>query len=157
MTAFIATLGPKTGMRTMVITRYSAGYIGGTLFSLLNILTQLGFATTAVILGGQTLASVNPGTLPLVVGIIIVGICSLIPCFVGYDLVHVYERYAWMVMFVVMLFLYGLGGAKGFDIDAQKEFEDTGTDLTADILSFGGIVFGSFTGVRPPLPFLTLT
>ena len=40
MTAFIATLGPQTGLRTMVITRYSSGYIGCTIYSILNILTQ---------------------------------------------------------------------------------------------------------------------
>jgi purine-cytosine permease-like protein len=39
-TAFIATLGPKTGLRTMVITRFSSGYVGGTIYSILNILTQ---------------------------------------------------------------------------------------------------------------------
>lgn len=102
---------------------------------------------TAVILGGQTLASINPGTLPLVVGIIIVAICSLIPCFVGYNLVHVYERYAWMVIVIVMLFLWGLTGKAGIDINAQKPIEDTGRNLSADILSFGGIIFGSFSGV----------
>jgi hypothetical protein len=41
-TAFIATLGPLTGLRTMVITRFSSGYIGGTIYSVLNILTQCG-------------------------------------------------------------------------------------------------------------------
>ncbi|KIP11708.1 hypothetical protein PHLGIDRAFT_99130 [Phlebiopsis gigantea 11061_1 CR5-6] len=148
-TAFIATLGPKTGLRTMIITRYSSGYAGGIIYSILNILTQLGFSVTAVILGGQTLASINPGTLPLVVGIIIVGICSLIPCFVGYDLVHHYERYAWIIISIVMLFLWGLGGKAGFDISAQKPLEDTGRNLSADVLSFGGIVFGSFTGWAP--------
>lgn len=107
----------------------------------------MGFSTTAVILGGQTLASVNPGTLPLVVGIIIVAICSLIPCFVGYELIHVYERYAWIVVTIIMLFLWGLGGHAGFDINAQKPLEDTGRNLAADVLSFGGIVFGSFSGV----------
>lgn len=39
-TAFISTLGPQTGLRTMIITRFSSGYVGGTLFSILNILTQ---------------------------------------------------------------------------------------------------------------------
>ncbi|KAJ3552669.1 hypothetical protein NM688_g4029 [Phlebia brevispora] len=39
-TAFIATLGPKTGLRTMIITRFSSGYVGGTIYSILNILTQ---------------------------------------------------------------------------------------------------------------------
>ena len=42
-TAFIATLGPQTGLRTMIITRYSSGYLGGTIYSILNILTQYAF------------------------------------------------------------------------------------------------------------------
>ncbi len=150
----------------MIISRYSSGYVGGMIYSVLNILTQyvlntrrssfcatnllfrLGFSTTCVILGGQTLASINPGTLPLVVGIIIVGVGSLVPCFVGYNLVHVYERYAWIVTTVIMLFLFGLGGHAGYNISAQKSLEDTGRNLAGDVLSFGGIVFGSFTGVR---------
>lgn len=115
------------------------------------IVPRLGFSTTAVILGGQTLANINPGTLPLVVGIIIIGVCCLIPCFIGYDMVHVYERYAWIIASVIMLFLWGLGGKAGYDINAQKSVEDTGRALSADILSFGGIVFGSFTGVSPPI------
>ncbi|KAJ7486077.1 cytosine-purine permease [Mycena galericulata] len=148
-TSFIATLGPQTGLRTMIITRYSSGYVGCTIYSVLNILTQLGFSVTAVILGGQTLASINPGTLPLVAGVVIVGLGSLIPCFIGYNMVHHYERYAWMVIFIVMLFLLGLGGHAGFDINAQKPFEDTGKALSSDILSFGGIVFGSVAGWAP--------
>ncbi|EGN94940.1 hypothetical protein SERLA73DRAFT_113651 [Serpula lacrymans var. lacrymans S7.3] len=148
-TAFIATLGPITGLRTMVITRFSSGHVGGTIYSILNILTQLGFSVMAVILGGQTLASINPGTLPLVVGIIIIGVCCLVPCFIGYNIVHVYERYVWTITFLIMLFLYGLGGKAGYNIHAQKPFEDTGRALSADILSFGGIVFGSVTGWAP--------
>jgi purine-cytosine permease-like protein len=115
------------------------------------ITPRLGFSTTAVILGGQTLANINPGSLPLVVGIIIIGVCCLIPCFIGYNMVHVYERYAWIVTSVIMLFLWGLGGKAGYDINAQKPLEDTGRALSADILSFGGIVFGSFSGVRPAI------
>lgn len=52
-----------------------------------------------------------------------------------------------MVTFIVMLFLWGLGGKAGYDISMQKASEDTGRALSADILTFGGIVFGSFTGV----------
>ena len=62
-------------------------------------------------------------------------------------MVHHYERYAWIMITLVMLFLWGLGGKAGFDINAQKSIEDTGKSLSSDILSFGGIVFGSFTGV----------
>lgn len=52
-----------------------------------------------------------------------------------------------MVVTIIMLMLYGLGGKAGFDINAQKPNEDTGANLAGDVLSFGGIVFGSFTGV----------
>lgn len=94
------------------------------------------------------LSNVNPGTLPSVVGIIIIGVCSLIPCVVGYNMVHFYERYAWIITLISMLFLCGLGGKAGYNINAQKPLqEEMGHALTADILSFGGIVFGLFTGV----------
>jgi purine-cytosine permease-like protein len=39
--AFIAMLSPRFGMRTMVITRYSFGYWGAAVISLLNIFTQV--------------------------------------------------------------------------------------------------------------------
>lgn len=57
-------------------------------------LRRLGFSVTCVILRvrGQMLASSNPVTLPLVVGVVVVGIGSLVPSFVGYNLVHVYRR-----------------------------------------------------------------
>ena len=38
---FTAMLGPRFGMRTMVITRYSFGYWGAAVISLLNVLTQV--------------------------------------------------------------------------------------------------------------------
>lgn len=108
---------------------------------------RLGYAVTCIILGGQILASVNTGSLPLIVGVIIVSICSLIPCFIGYDVVHTYERYAWVPLLVIMFFLWGLGGHAGLDIQAQKSAEESGRTLTANVISFGAIVFGNTAGV----------
>jgi len=113
----------------------------------LELVYRLGFAVTCVILGGQVLASVNPGTLPLTVGIILVGVLSLIPCFVGYDMVHRYEGYAWIPLFIVMCLLWALGAQAGYDLSWESAHRDHGRALSADILSFGGIVFASFTGV----------
>jgi len=62
-------------------------------------------------------------------------------------MVHTYERYAWTVPMISMLFICGLGAKAGYDIDTQISLQDTRGVLSADILSFGGIVFGSFTGV----------
>ncbi|KZO95131.1 hypothetical protein CALVIDRAFT_178789 [Calocera viscosa TUFC12733] len=146
--AFIATLGPQTGLRTMVITRYSVGYVGGSIFSILNILTQLGFSVIAVILGGQTLYNISE-KLPLVVGVIIVSLVTLIVCFIGYDALHYYERYAWILLLIIFCMMYGLGGKAGYDPGAQVPLEDRGVDLAGDVLSFGGIIFSSASGWAP--------
>ncbi|KAH0835002.1 cytosine-purine permease [Lanmaoa asiatica] len=148
-TAFIATLGPRTGLRTMIISRYSSGYLGGAFYSVLNIITQLGFTTTTVIIGGQTLASISANTFPLIAGILTISICSLIPCFIGYNMIHVYERYAWTFAFFIICCLYGLGSKAGYNVNAQKPLEDTGRAFIADILSFGAIIFGSVAGWAP--------
>ncbi|WWC59846.1 uncharacterized protein I303_102408 [Kwoniella dejecticola CBS 10117] len=148
-TAFIATLGPKTGLRTMVITRYSVGYVGATIFSFLNILTQLGFSVTAIILGGQTLTNVSNDKLPLEASIVIVGFMALVLCFVGYEAMHYWERYAWIVLFIFYCCMWGLAGHKGFDMGAQQALQDTGKSYAGDFLSFGGIVFSSASGWAP--------
>lgn len=62
---------------------------------------------------------------------------------------HRYERYAWIITGIIMLFLWGLGGHAGFDINAQKSLEATGATLAGNVLSFGGIVFSSFVGWAP--------
>ncbi|KAI8066400.1 permease for cytosine/purines, uracil, thiamine, allantoin-domain-containing protein [Gongronella butleri] len=149
-TAFIATLGPKTGCRTMVVTRFSFGYVGGVILSIFNILTQMGFSVICVVLGGQTLASIN-NTLPLPAGIVIIAVCSLVICFFGYDLLHHYERYAYIVITVIVIMLYVLGSQwpAGYDLTAQSASEATGTDLAADVLSFGAVMFGSSAGWAP--------
>ncbi|KAL7418644.1 hypothetical protein Q5752_007103 [Cryptotrichosporon argae] len=147
--AFIATLGPKTGLRTMVITRYSMGFIGGSIFAVLNILTQLGFSVTAVILGGQTLTNVSDGKLPLEAAVVIVGVMALILCFCGYGAMHQWERYAWILMFIFYCCMYGLGGKAGYDISAQRTLQDSGKAFSGDFLTFGGIVFSSASGWAP--------
>ena len=64
-------------------------------------------------------------------------------------MVHVYERYAWIMMLFVMSCLYGLGSKAGYDVGAQKPLEDTGRALAGDILSYGSIIFGVVTGWSP--------
>lgn len=105
----------------------------------------MNFSTLNIILGGQTLASIGPG-FPLEVGIVIVSICTLIICFFGYEYLHHWERYAWIVMSAIFICLYALGGKAGYNITAQIENEDSGKALIGDVLSFGGIIFGSCSG-----------
>ncbi|KIJ33890.1 hypothetical protein M422DRAFT_264021 [Sphaerobolus stellatus SS14] len=147
---FIATLGPKTGMRTMVITRYSYGYWGGAIISLLNVLTQLGLSVIVVILAGQVLHNINTNML-LVVG-----------CYIRLNLFYwirlptplrtlrmdSYDNnipndlgYWWTCWYA---------HHSGFDINRQKPLEDPpGRLRAADALSYGGIMFASSSGWAP--------
>ncbi|KIJ37841.1 hypothetical protein M422DRAFT_259715 [Sphaerobolus stellatus SS14] len=68
---FIAAMGARLGMRTMVITRYSYGYWGGVIISILAILSQLGWALVGAVLAGQILHGVN-SNIPSAVGILII-------------------------------------------------------------------------------------
>ncbi|WVR03012.1 hypothetical protein IAU60_000001 [Kwoniella sp. DSM 27419] len=166
-TSFIATLGPKTGLRTMVITRYSAGYVGATIFAFLNILTQLGFSVTAVILGGQTLTNVSNDKLPLQAAIVIVGVLALVLCFVGYDgefhgvdtltpAMHYWERYAWILLFVFYCCMWGLAGHRGFKMGDQQALQATGKEYAGDFLSFGPwkVFMLTWFGLMVPLVFV---
>ena len=122
--------------------------------TLVNKVLRLGFSTTCVILGGQTLASINPGTLPLTAGIVIVGLGSLIPCFIGYNMVRQYEHYAWTAMTLVIMFLWSLGTNAGFNISAQKAKQGKGKSLSSDILGFRGVVLRSFNSVSILAPII---
>jgi purine-cytosine permease-like protein len=64
-------------------------------------------------------------------------------------MVHAYERYAWTVIFFIMCCLYGLGSKAGYDVYAQAPLEDTGRTLSADILSYGAIIFGAVASWAP--------
>ncbi|KIJ37611.1 hypothetical protein M422DRAFT_231673 [Sphaerobolus stellatus SS14] len=116
--AFIASLGPRLGMRTMVITRYSFGYWGATIISLLNILSLIGWIVLGVILSGQILHNVN-NNLPIVVGVIII----------RYNSLHYYEKYAWPGMVAIFIMMYALGGHAG--------------NRVANVLNYGATMYAA--------------
>lgn len=134
------------------------------------LLAQIGFSVLCVILGGQTLASIN-NVLPLSVGIVIISlsilaICcssrplprvlqlsswSSLPAF-GYNVLHHWERYAWIAMFAmfaIFVVLYGVGSKGGYVITTQVPLEEEGASVAGSVLSFGDILFGACSGWAP--------
>jgi purine-cytosine permease-like protein len=105
----MACFGPASGLRTMVFCRYSCGYYGASIMSIINVIAALGWAAVNSIAGAQTLRVVSDDSLPLAIGIIIVGILSMIVSFVGYKWIHTYERYSWIPVFIAYCILAGVG------------------------------------------------
>lgn len=89
------------------------------------------------IVGGQVITELSNGKCPLVVGVILIAIISLIIALLGYRFVHHFERFSWMVMIILFCIVAGLGA---------KHFVNTpmgsGPPEAASVLSFGGAVFG---------------
>ncbi|KLO11397.1 NCS cytosine-purine permease [Schizopora paradoxa] len=108
--AYLTTWGPKLGLRQMCQARYSFGYYGVIILSVINLATMTGFMILNCILGGQTLASVTNGSLSWSVGIVIIAVVSLLVSFCGYKVLTWYERIAWIPTFIVYLVALGVGG-----------------------------------------------
>ena len=138
--AFTATLSPPTGLRQIAVARYSLGMWGARLAAVLNVVINVGYATIAAIVGGQLLRAVSGGGLTLAVGIVIVLAAAYVVSFLGYSIIHVYDRYAWMFALVLLCVLYGQS-AQYFPADGWSSF-DKGTTDSGSCLSYFAIIFG---------------
>lgn len=120
--AYFSTFGPRLGMRQMIVARYSFGYYGSIIPSVLNLITFMGFLILNLILGGETLAAVSgyeaghAGGLSWDVGIAIVGVIALLVTFCGYKVLYTYERFAWIPIVMVYLVALGCGGKHLTDV-----------------------------------------
>ncbi|KAI0765267.1 purine-cytosine permease [Fomes fomentarius] len=104
-----AVFGPKLGMRSMVLARYSWGYYGSIVASALNVFTYQGWLIAGCIIGGQTLASTSD-RLNETLGIVIIALISLGVSFCGYRVIHWYESVAWISSLIAYIAMLGIGG-----------------------------------------------
>ncbi|TDZ38026.1 Purine-cytosine permease fcyB [Colletotrichum spinosum] len=132
--AFLATLGPKTGMRSMIQARFSFGRYLVSIPVILNLATLTGFCVIICVVGGQCLSAVSNGTLDADLGIVLIAIFSLLISFCGFRVLHFYESYAFIPAVVAIVIATGCGGSR------LGEQAETATATAPPILSFGMIV-----------------
>jgi len=131
----------------MLQARFSFGYYLAFIPAFLNVLTLLGFLAINAILGGQTLSIASASTMSWNVGIVVVGIISLILSFMGLRALHFYS----MAMFPVILILYFvIVGLTADKLHLAKEVSKEIVVSRGQILSFGATLIG-FT-----IPYATL-
>ncbi|KAL9114630.1 MAG: hypothetical protein Q9227_001308 [Pyrenula ochraceoflavens] len=73
--AYMATFGPESGNRSLIVGRYFMGYWPAKLAALFNILMQIGFGIISCIVAGQMLSAVNGKGLTIAVGCVICALC----------------------------------------------------------------------------------
>ncbi|KAF4785378.1 purine-cytosine permease FCY21 [Colletotrichum scovillei] len=108
--AWMGMMGPKTGMRQMVQTRYYFGYYFSIGIALLQIATLIGYTIMTSIVSGQTLTAVSEGDLSLAVGITISIVGALPISFLGYKYLHYIDQYLWAPSFVALVIVAGVSG-----------------------------------------------
>lgn len=106
-TAYCGTLGPKTGLRAIATSRYSFGFWGAKLCSVLNVIIGGGFAVVNVVITGQMLSAVSDYTMTIAVGCVIVAIVSYVVSVFGFAIIHTFEKYSWIVSFTLISVLIG--------------------------------------------------
>jgi len=135
--ALMATLGPKLGLRTMVIPRYSFGWYPAKFVALINLLNQIGWAMVNAIAGAQFLFDAGDEKLPLAVAVLIIGLLAMIIGMFGYEKVHMFERYSWMVVTVCFIIVAGFGAKHMVNVPMGS-----GPTETSSVLSFGTTIIG---------------
>ncbi|KIY02134.1 uncharacterized protein Z520_02272 [Fonsecaea multimorphosa CBS 102226] len=140
VTGYCATFGAATGLRQISVSRYSFGWYPNKLIAALNTVQQIGWAAVSCITGGLALNAVADGHVSLAVGIVILAIVALAISFVGLNAILVYERYAWLIFFVIFMIIFGETGQYA---DNTTPSSLHGATLSGTALSLVAIVYGS--------------
>jgi NCS1 nucleoside transporter family len=135
--SYMATFGPLTGLRTITFTRYSFGWYGAMVLACINIISCVGWSMVNSIAGGQIIYSISDGECPLAVSVILIALVSLLVALFGYKVIHIYERYSWILMIIMFTLVAGLGGHAFVNLPMPS-----GNAEMASVLSFGAAVFG---------------
>ena len=133
-------MGPGTGLRQVAIARFSFGYYPSSIIALLNVIEQLGWASVNCITGGLALSAVSDGRVSIAVGVVIIACVSLLFSFVGLRGVLLYEKYAWMLFFVIFMIIYGEAAHRA-NISAPPTV--SGLERSGNVLSLISVVYGS--------------
>ena len=140
VSGFCATMGAATGLRQISVGRYSMGWYPNKLVALLNTIQQLGWSAVGCITGGLALQAVSNGNISIAVGIAVIAVCSLFVSLIGLKAILVYEKYAWLIYFIIFMIIFGMTGKY---TDNQTPSSLTGATLSGTVLSLLAIVYGS--------------
>ncbi len=141
--AFLSTLGPKTGLAQMPLTRFAFGLNGARLPAIFNMLACIGWSAVNAVIGSQFIVAWSKNTIPQWAALIFLAIVTTLVSVFGYFIVHRYERYAWIPMLILFGYV-AIVAAPHFTTNVPATA--SGLALFAGIATFGGAIFGYAVG-----------
>ena len=104
----VACLGPRSGLRTMVINRFIVGWYLAKLVSLLNVLMVMGYTILDVIAAGNIMSALMPDVpVASTLAVVLLGILALAIATIGSAALHFLERWAWRPQLIAIAILIG--------------------------------------------------
>lgn len=135
--ALAARFGPKLGLRTMVIPRYSFGWWPSKILAFLYLINMLGWSIVNALSGASVLHDVGSGKLPMTISVLIVGLVAITLGLLGYRALHTYTRYSWIVMLTCFCITAGLGAENFVNVPMGH-----GSAEASNVLSFSTSIIG---------------
>lgn len=135
---YFSTFGPLTGLRQMVMTRFSFGWDGASFMAILNMAACLGWSVVNVVIGASLLQSGAGWDFNISVLLLTLLTCAV--SVFGYKYVHNYERY---VIVPTTIFFLALVYYAAPHLNVGNSF---GSFTWAGFLLMGGAVYGFATG-----------
>jgi nucleobase:cation symporter-1, NCS1 family len=103
----LSTKGPQYGVPQMVLSRLGFGYWGNVLPAGINaVVAGIGWFAVNSVSGALALNALTH--MPQVLCLLIVVVVQIVVAFLGYNLIHVFERYAFPVLAVIFLIASGV-------------------------------------------------
>jgi nucleobase:cation symporter-1, NCS1 family len=100
----LSTMGPRYGVPQMVLSRRGFGYWGNALPAGINaVVAGIGWFAVNSVSGALALNALTHNHIPEVLCLVIVVVLQLAVALLGYNLIHVFERYAFPVLVVIFL------------------------------------------------------
>lgn len=144
--AYLSTLGPKTGLAQMPLSRFAFGFQGAKLPAIFNAIACIGWSAVNAIIGSSLIVAWSDGVIPLPVALIVLAAITTVVSVYGYFIVHRYERVAWIPMLLLFAYVF-FASSSHFNLSAVPDFGlSGGLSLFAGIASFGGAIFGYAVG-----------
>ena len=143
--AFLATF--NTGLRQLTLTRFFSGWFTTCYcFCVMNWISSAGWCSIDSSAAAEALAAINQTSghnIPQWVALIVLLIGSMTIVFFGYDVIHAYERFAWIATFIVYFTIIARLKITGFvkmGSDSAKRSENIGNTF-----GFISCIFGFST------------
>lgn len=143
--AFFSGFGAEFGLRQMILSRYMVGNFTARVFAAINIVACIGWGVVNMIASVELLEVVNlgPNQCPPWAGCLVITGGTFLVTFLGYKVIHIYEKYSWIPNFAVFLVI--IACLKKNDSFSNGPW--TGGKTTAgNVLSFGTSTFGFAAG-----------